>query len=420
MDNRSFRILIVSPPSRISHSGISWTLITLSYYFKKIGISVLTLDLNCESINKVFEHLENKQNPVVCITSLTPTASFAIELARAIVRRNDKALVFLGGVHWQNTKSDIDASNIHIVKLPTRKAIEYIAHKANIQTKPRAAFDTVEKIKWLTRHYQKYNVQNSVAGLYFGTPCLSRCKFCASGKYPSPLKWQIVISSLENLSFSKVNIWDDDFLSNSNYINILKGLNRHSRNITVNASMASLCRADSYQLSRLGVKKILIGIESFDNKVRFYLGKNKYRICYTELDSLVKHLTGLGITITMSNIIGLPKENESTIMAGIEKCNYYYERYNIEPRYWCLVPYPGSEYFKSPTRHDINILSRDYNEYLPWNVVCETSSLSSDRIAMYRDLSWSMFNQTLIHDRVRQGTSKITSIMQRVREISNP
>jgi len=139
------------------------------------------------------------------------------------------------------------------------------------------------------------------------------------------------------------------------------------------------------KMADTGCKEILIGVESGSDQIL----KNINKQTTVEMNrNAIKNLHDCNIRVKAAMIIGSPGESQKTLTETWNFCEEM-EDFVSDRDFSVLVPYPGSDIYKNPSKYDIFFNIEDI--YKPfkvgddWQSIVSTSSLSKDTITMWRN-----------------------------------
>ncbi len=139
------------------------------------------------------------------------------------------------------------------------------------------------------------------------------------------------------------------------------------------------------KMANMGCKEILIGVESGSDRIL----KNINKETTVKMNKkAVKNLYNCGVRVKAAMIVGLPGETEKTLNETWKFCEEM-EDFVSDWDFSVLVPYPGSDIYKNPSKYDIFFDKPDiYHPFKvgsDWRAVVSTSDLSRDAITNWRN-----------------------------------
>lgn len=134
-----------------------------------------------------------------------------------------------------------------------------------------------------------------------------------------------------------------------------------------------------------GCKEILIGVESGCDRIL----KNVNKETTVKMNErAIKNLYDHGIRVKAAMIVGLPGETQETLTETWNFCERM-EDFVSDWDFSVLVPYPGSDIYENPSKHDIFFDPKDiYHPFKvgnEWQAVVSTRGLSRDTITNWRN-----------------------------------
>jgi len=191
--------------------------------------------------------------------------------------------------------------------------------------------------------------------------CVRNCGFCASSSfykkvYFKPLK--IVKEDLARVlklyKVEEIGFEDDSFFSNKSrafeileFINYVSPFTKWYSNISVK-ELLNFSKQDLIKLKKLNCSKLMIGLESFSNRILKLI--NKPHLVQEAL-KCAELLAEIGIKANFSIMVGFPTETPSELNTTLK--NIYelkkLNRNNIIPVYFYL-PYPGTPLYNFALR----------------------------------------------------------------------
>jgi len=238
---------------------------------------------------------------------------------------------------------------------------------------PMPAYDKVE----LDRYSNDFSIITSRG-------CPFRCVFCSTSSFHGHIvrkhSVERVMSEVDYAiqhGFGHILFEDDVFtVDRDRTLSICESLALKKVEWHCN-TRADLLDPDLLQrMASSGCKTLFLGVESGSQRMLDNCGK-KLNLEVTR--NVIRLARENGIGVEASFILGLPGENEHSIL---ETTNYIRAidvnilKVNI------LIPYPGTDIWDHPEKYDIRILTKDWNKYSHLLPVVETGNLSC------RDLLW--------------------------------
>lgn len=272
-------------------------------------------------------------------------------------------------------------------KLLGCKGIAFINEKTLITTEEREKIydlDAIPLFDWNLIKYQLYS-ENQRWSLFTSVGCTNSCHFCSTSafnggrgigrmSYPRIIEHIENIFKYENNDFIKLIFVDDAFTADKKRI---IGLCNEIINKKIKVMWGCNARADQVngELLRLMKKanctNMFFGIESCDEDV--LLSSNKK--LKLDLKGKFSEIKSYGISLTLSFIIGLPKETKRSLQKTMDFLKDVNPEYAI---FSFLVLYPGTEYYKNKEKYGIRQIVDKWELYESYRPYIETSDLSAN------------------------------------------
>lgn len=328
------------------------------------------------------------------ISITTPDFPRAIEILKFLKNHSDRKVI-AGGPHATLCPREVlrvgfDAVSIGDGELTIRKLIGnekiFEAWAEDIDKLPppdRTAIDLWD--------YEFYICGTRATSIMTARGCAWRkCSFCSRiDKMVRFHSWRYVDDELKDISklgFGAVMIYDDEFFTYPKRdMKIIDCLRRYDLTWRCfGRSDYILRRKDIIELaSKAGLKEILLGVESADDKIL----KTVQKGTTVEMNKeAIKFLSNLGIRVKAAMIVGLPGENKESLMT-MEKFCEEMAPYVADWDFSLLQVYPGSDIWRNPHNYDIKISTPTFYKGIPGKYVStvSTSNLSSEELAQTRD-----------------------------------
>jgi len=252
-------------------------------------------DMMVDQIN-LEEKLKDYRPDVLGITSLCIDVNKVIELSVEAKALYPQIIIFVGGTQTYLNSDAFKVESIdHIFKFTNKNNLEEFINR--VETGIIFTIDGVlsKELKYLSTENngrneyllpdrsstKKYRNEYSYFGykpaaiMEFGTGCQKTCEFCLrwriEGYKEELIDIDLVKQDLKSIEEPTIMIFDNDFFANENkvitFINIVKELNLE-KNFIVYASVTGVLDYEEYlgELKTLGLKAVLIGYESFNDK----------------------------------------------------------------------------------------------------------------------------------------------------------
>jgi len=334
-----------------------------------------------------FESLINKINAdIVGISSTSLSYESAVKIATIIKEKNPNCQIILGGHHathqWKNILNNRNCFDLIVIgqgehafvdlliKRPLKK-ISNIAFKNTrtnhvvkneqidipVNSLPLPDYSKINLEKYHSNFQIHYSdkFQRRGISVFSSTGCQWRIKSGGCIYCSIPHHQYSVISAkrywryIQNLIY-KYNIdfiWDvsDTFTSNKDWLNELVKFKPKDMEVAfhVYARIDDLFEDTIKNLKIIGVKEVLVGIESFDNEM---LRSAKKGLNKNKILNILKLLNEYQINVAVSFVLGLPGESEETLKTTLDSLYKIAWMDNIiENHASILIPLPGSRIY---------------------------------------------------------------------------
>jgi radical SAM superfamily enzyme YgiQ (UPF0313 family) len=375
------KTILIIPPSPFLGEQKRNPVLGIMYiasYMEKHGYDVGMVDLRDVDENKWMGKIPYAD--VYGITAATPEYPLAIKIARKLKVRDPKSLIVLGGIHATVDTKNLDPIFDRVVigegelsMINLLKDVEKGINKKYYVSPPIQDLDT---IPFPARHLLPYDssfnpnlcVKGKMATSITGTRgCPYNCAFCAS-----PTMWgrKVRFRSPDNVVgeirevIEKYNVryfrWQDDTITvNKKWLfelcKKMEPLDIYWRaNTRVNHAEKDVLEA----MYRAGCYEIDYGIESVTEKVLKI--NNKYA-SVSDIYAAMRNAKEVGMKIRVFFIIGLPGQDRDEAKRII---NFLEETKPDGADLSTFIPFPGCDIYNNPSKYNIEILSKDFSEYV--------------------------------------------------------
>lgn len=323
---------------------------------------------------------------IVGISSNSLSYESAVIIANNIKNNSPNSQIILGGPHathqWEYILKNRDCFNVIIigqgeyalVDLVNNKSLEKIPNIALKKTKtnniikneqidipinrlPFPDYSTINLEKYHSNfqiHYSDKSQKRCIP-VFSSTGCQWRiktggCIFCSIPHHQFSVVnadsyWRYIQNLIYhyNIDF----IWDvsDTFTSNKDWLNELVKFKPKDMDVAfhVYARIDDLYEDTVKKLNIIGVKEVLLGIESFDNEMLRSANKGLSR---NKILNILKLLNEYQIDVAVSFVLGLPGESEETLKTTSDYLHEIAWMDNIiENHASVLIPLPGSRIY---------------------------------------------------------------------------
>lgn len=346
----------------------------------------------------------NKPVDLVCITTLTPSASRAYEIADEF--RSRKRKVVLGGVHptlmpeeasqhadavvvgeaeevWQQLLKDFKAGKL--------KRLYKSNQKPDLKGLPMPRRELMDEKAYV-----------DIPKVETSRGCPFNCNFCSTtaffGRRMRYRPVSEVVSELKEMKPHFVFFTDNNIIGNSKYA---KELFKALIPLKIKwISQGSVNLAKDLELLRLAAKSgcvgMLIGFESLAHKAIKEMGKKVNKV--NEYVQAIKRIHAHGIGIIGCFVFGFDEDDKSVFQRTVD----FVKKLNIEvAQFTLLTPYPGTA-LREKLEEAGRILHNQWDKYDVLHVVYEPNLMSVEELKRgYEEASqmvysyWSMLKRSI-------------------------
>ncbi len=392
--------------------------------------NVCIIDMDTENLTEdqiLYRIKDIKFNYVGISMNFSMCANSSLNIARQIKGKYKDIPVIAGGNHatftWEdllreeyidfvirynghNTFADLikilELKNHNTADLLACKGIAFRSEGKLLSTADRDKIYDLDKIPlfdWNLVPLHLYS-ENKRWNLFTSVGCTNSCHFCSTSafngrcgirrmSYPRILEHIENIYKYENKDYLNLVFVDDAFTADKQRI---IGLCREIIDRKLKIKWACNARADQVDEELLSFMKkancsaMFFGVESCDEDVLISANK-KLKV---DLKQKFLEIKSYGIAITLSFIIGLPKETKDSLLK-IEE--FIQEVRPYKAKFSFLVLYPGTEYYINKEKYGIRQLITDWDQYECYMPYIETEDLSAeDQMEALIRLTESIYN----------------------------
>jgi anaerobic magnesium-protoporphyrin IX monomethyl ester cyclase len=213
--------------------------------------------------------------------------------------------------------------------------------------------------------------------------CPNHCIFCQGRRmvgmkvrYRSPKSVADEMENILSYGFKRINIADDFFTSNKKRV---KRICEEILNRGLKFSWSAFARVDSCNRDVLclmrdaGCDTVSFGIESGNPEM---LKRIKKGITLDQAREAIRLCKEVGMGVFLSFMVGLPGETARTL----KDTRAFAEELDVPFGYHFLAPFPGTTLWEEIDRYDIQILTRNWDEFDANRAITRTSELSEMEI----------------------------------------
>lgn len=380
------RVLIVSPPYRLSQVGFPLGLMYIAAVLQQAGHHVEVIDMDVLNLPEedYLRELSERQYDYFCIGGMITAWNFIVYSCVAVKRFKPHVKVVVGGGIISSTPSsllsvcDADIGVIGegedtilevIDAFENGKSLDLVPgivykdnsgavvqtvqrhYTDNLDTIPFPAWDLFKVREIYTRFPSHVSVSKAkkVASISTTRGCPFMCTFCYTEKTVRQRSIENVIAELKELKerygVGHINIHDDLFVvRKKRTIEFCEAMIKHKMNLTWSA--AGRCNIVEPEFLRImkaaGCEYLGLGIESGSEMVLKAIKKSQTP---EQIIAAVRMEQEAGITPGGTFILGLPPETKETIRETVEvykQINTYRTHVN---KFFYATPYPGTELY---------------------------------------------------------------------------
>jgi len=372
------KVLLINPSERhiLENAGDRppLPLLYIASYLRKQNNIVLVCDLNYVTFPQllnVFNGFKPHYAGMSVYTS--PIADLCYALASNLKNRFPEVKFVAGGYHVSVMKEDAlkvfdyvvvgegERFLEEIVNNPDRRIV-YAEKVMNLDDIPLPARDLVDM--------SRYNlIQNGkrTTTLITSRGCPNNCVFCGNMnhrvRYHSPERvLEEILELRDKYGYESFYFLDDMFTFNKKrlykVLDYLQPLDIKFRMVTrsddINEDVAK-------KLSEAGCEIISFGLESGNDEI---LKRANKKTTVKQNEKAIEICYKYGIYTKGHFIIGLPGETEQTARDTIEFAKRMKKKGLKEANFYLLVPFPGTAIWRNPDKYGIEIVDRNFNNYL--------------------------------------------------------
>lgn len=367
--------------------------------FDYVGISI-NFSMCAKSSINIAKHIKEKYNDITIIVGGNH-ATFTWEDLLL-----EKCIDFVVRYNGHDTFTDLikilELKNYNTTNLLGCKGIAFRNNGKILSTVERDKMYDLDKIPlfdWNLVSIHLYS-ENKRWNLFTSVGCTNSCHFCSTSafngrcgirrmSYPRILEHIENIYKYENNDYINLVFVDDAFTADKQRI---IGLCGEIIDRKIKIKWACNARADQIDedllrfMKKANCSAMFFGVESCDENVLLSTNK-KLKV---DLKQKFMEVKSYGIAITLSFIIGLPKETKDSLFK-IEE--FIQSVHPNKAKFSFLVLYPGTEYYTNKEKYGIRQLITDWDQYECYMPYIETEDLSAeDQLEALIRLTESIYN----------------------------
>lgn len=213
--------------------------------------------------------------------------------------------------------------------------------------------------------YSRTLMGQKVVSLLSSRGCIHHCIHCNSlvmgggnrnVRYRSPNNIIKEIKALRN-SFTYYRFNDDHFTGNPKLEELLIKIKQLDIKFRIFARIEDINEKTCRLLKEAGCIHVSIGLESLHPANLRILGKASQ----IGKENNIKIAKDYGLNVRVSFLVGLPYDNYQTINAYFQKAaKLGIDEFAVYP----LIPYPGTDIWKNPSKYGYKIINSDFTDYV--------------------------------------------------------
>lgn len=390
MNGSRLKILIVSPPYRLSAVCLPLGLAYIAAVVRKAGypVEVIDMDVKNHSPEEFKRILQGKQYDVLCLGGMITAWNF-FKFTCDYVKKIKPAVkvVIGGGVITSTPRSFLSVSpaDVGVIgegedrvlellsafekgrPLSEINGIVYRDGEEIKQTAPGALIEDLDRIPFpawdlfdVQNSYARYPSHNSLfkarrqMAIATSRGCPYQCTFCYTEKKVRYRSVENVLAEMEELKkrygITHFSLVDDLFVAQKKrVVHFCEELIRRKMNVSWSA--AGRCNLADYELYKLmkaaGCYELGLGIESGSATI---LNSIKKKQTPEQVVHAVKTVQRAGIVPGGTFILGLPAETPETVRETVEVYKTINSYRSLLNQFFFATPYPGTELYETVRR----------------------------------------------------------------------
>ena len=200
------------------------------------------------------------------------------------------------------------------------------------------------------------------------------------------------MSYIKSLGFNRFRFNDDIFTSNPNLKELSHEISKLDIKYRIFARLEHLTEENCKLLIESGCEHVAIGLESLNPDNLKFLRKTKQIGHEGNIAIAKKH----GLTVRVYFIVGLQYDTYETIEKYFEIASELpFDEFTVYP----LIPYPGTEIWKTPEKFGYTIIDKDFTQYY--------------QIGENRRTCYALDHDNFTHEDVEYWVNMATEILER-------
>ncbi len=385
-ESSKLKILIVSPPYRLSAVCLPLGLAYIASVLRKAGypVEVIDMDVKNHSPEDYKKILQEKQFDVLCLGGMITAWNFFKFTCDYVKKIKPQVKIVIGGGVITATPCSflsVSPADVGVIGEGEDRILELVAAFENgrplskigsivyrdggeiKQTLPGAAIEDLDRIPFpawdlfdVENSYARYPSHNSLLkakrqmAIATSRGCPYQCTFCYTEKKVRYRSVENVLAEMEELKkhygITHFSLVDDLFVTQrKRVVHFCEELIRRKMNVTWSA--AGRCNLADYDLYKLmktaGCYELGLGIESGSATI---LNSIKKKQTPEQVVNAIKMVQKAGIVPGGTFILGLPAETPETVRETVEVYKTINSYRTLINQFFFATPYPGTELYE--------------------------------------------------------------------------
>jgi len=422
-ENKGKDVLFVVPPfpdlyskTSINNPDYSSPPLGVAYIaavLKENNFDVGILDMHIQALNPedIIIHYRKNKPQIVALSATTPTFPNTVKIAKLLKAWDENIVIVIGGAHatclpeeciafdcfdyvvvGEGEFTMLELANSLIHNSITIANINGLAYKKNNKikiNKPRKRLANLDLLPYPARELLNINSYYQKGAIVSSRGCPFRCNYCScaviAGHTYRVHSVDYVLNEIEylinNYGFEYFDFHDDTF---NFYPERVLEFCRKIKERQLNFHWACFCRVTNFNneiataMKQAGCVAIQFGVEAGNQTV---LNSIKKRITLAEIENSVIAAKNADINkISCGFIIGHAEDTEETIN---ETINFGLKLATLgatDLTVSVLTPLPGTEVYNNLGKNGIDLLTKDWEQFVFSRIVIETKNVSKERL----------------------------------------
>lgn len=398
-----------------------------------------------EDIEAQLREIPKEELSLVAISPLTVNFGWAVQIAEAVKRLNDKAVVVVGGVHAAFEYENIlrkhecidiisvgegedstvelgDALYANGFRLEGLEGIKGFAYRKDGGvhfTGHRPFIRDLDTVPYpLYELLPKEVLDHFMIRVMTSRGCTNNCSFCVPSKFFNRLRFRDPVKVVDEIHYYYDTYgWQTYMIGDLNFLSNYEHAARFCREIIERKlEIVWMCQArvdlidpDIVSLMKqAGCIMICMGIESAGQDI---LNNSQKDITLERCMEACRTVKEAGIGLFTFWVFGLPGETHESAHATIKLMRKLIDDQLVDYTHCTTcVPFPGTDLYRNPDKYKIKILNDDFDQYwmgcdylgagLP---VMETEELSNYEIYAYWQMALAVVAGNLMKNKTNEN-----------------